>query len=85
MVTGIIDASTGTEIDEKEIMELMRQNKLMQEQFSGLDTGRRSASRRRSSRTGSASGTGHHRNLNASMFGDDVERRGEKLSEQLDQ
>lgn len=74
MVTGIIDASTGTEIDEKEIMELMRQNKMMQEQFSGLTSGRGSASRRRS-----AKGTGHHRNLNASMFGDDVERRGERL------
>lgn len=72
MVTGIIDASTGTEIDEKEIMELMRQNKMMQEQFSGLNSGRGSASRRRSSRTG------HRRNLDASMFGDDVERRGER-------
>jgi len=56
----------------------------MQEQFSGLASGRGSASRRRSSRTGSASGTGHRRNLDASMFGDDVERRGERLYEKLE-
>jgi len=37
MVTGLIDSTTGAEIDETDILELMEMNQMMINKFSDLD------------------------------------------------
>lgn len=84
MIVGMVD-SAGVDIDEKEIYELMAKNKLMTEQFSRSAAARGSRGSAAGTRSGSAagtrsaSGTGHHRNLEVSMFSDDVEKAGDEI------